>query len=93
VQPFPKEAVAEILYRGLLFIRGTPGSDVERCSLEADHLHNLPGLLLEESIPLLNYYFKLERPDYLARVSGPIPPGYEAQWKIIGDFLERHPGK
>jgi hypothetical protein len=65
-----KYAVLEVLRIGLLRIRAHANAgDAEACSIEADHLHNLPGILRAERCDeLVDYYYKIERPAVLARV-------------------------
>lgn len=55
----------EILETGLLSIRhlGWAGNG-ERCAVEADHIHNLPGLLTDYSPDRLRYYWETERVAY-----------------------------
>jgi hypothetical protein len=61
-----KEVVLDILHIAVLSIRiaGWNG-DADYCALEADHIHNLPGLLKNYSVEKLRYYLEAERPDYL----------------------------
>ena len=70
--PLPvAEIVTAILYTGLLRIRAMGGAgDASRCALEADHLHNLPNLLTNFTPELLQFYWEVERPDYLRRCPG-----------------------
>lgn len=85
---FPDKELGTILYWGLLRIRESAGgNDCEMCYLEADHLHNIPAILREKSIPLLKYYFEIERPAYIKKVTTqPIKPVLES-WSIIEQFL------
>jgi hypothetical protein len=67
--PDVAEVLAEILYWALLRIRGSGfAGDARRCALEADHVHNLPGLIQNYSPDLLLYYWKLERPSFVRQV-------------------------
>ena len=62
------EILARILRTGLLRIRalGAQGRS-EQCSVEADHLHNLPPLVHEPRLDLLEHYFSVERVDFMAK--------------------------
>jgi len=65
-----KGVLLDILSMGLLRIRafGSLG-DAEACSLEADHLHNLPELIRSFRGELMHFYFTVERPGFVS--SGP----------------------
>ena len=55
----------EILKLGTLRIRQAGwANDARRCAIEADHLHNLPDLLLNPSPALLHYYWEVEKPAF-----------------------------
>jgi len=64
------EILARILRTGLLRIRaqGAHGMAAQ-CSLEADHLHNLPDLILQPRLDLLRYYFNIERTAFLSEAA------------------------
>lgn len=63
-----KEILLNILRVGLLRIRAFGSSGLgEACSIEADHLHNLPMLVRSLSREQLLFYFNVERPAFLAR--------------------------
>jgi len=85
---FPDKELCVILYWGLLRIRELAGSnDCEMCHLEADHLHNIPVILGEKSIPMLRSYFEIERPAYIKKTTmPPVKPVWES-WSIIEQFL------
>ena len=58
-------AVVELLRRSLLRIRRAAGAgDACLCFIEADHVHNLPGLLENYSEELLLFYLDVERKAY-----------------------------
>ena len=57
--------VLEILQLGTLRIRSLGwAGNARRCAIEADHLHNLPALLLSPSPALLRYYWEAEKPAF-----------------------------
>ena len=59
--------VLEILQLGTLRIRSLSwAGNARRCAIEADHLHNLPALLLSPSAALLSYYWEAEKPAFEA---------------------------
>ena len=59
------KVVLEILQLGTLRIRSLGwAGDARRCAIEADHLHNLPALLLSPSSALLSYYWEAEKPAF-----------------------------
>jgi hypothetical protein len=83
-----KVAIAHILSESLLRIRlqGSLGSH-KICEIEADHVHNLPNLLLNFSDELLAFYYNVERKQYLAQSGGKHPQSYDADWKILARRL------
>ena len=60
----------KILERALLNIRalGERG-EAQQCVYEADHVHNIPGLLLNESADNEKYYLECKRKVYLGHHS------------------------
>jgi hypothetical protein len=83
-----KGVLFDILCMGLLRIRALANSgDAEACSLEADHLHNLPELIRSSRWELLDFYFTVERPGFVS--SG--PRGVEQfapLWDRLGKLIE-----
>ena len=77
--------VCEILRTGLLRIRIS--QDVESCQVEADHLHNLPSLLVDFRPELLNYYWRVERPSYISRCGTATATDFEPMWKSLGSYV------
>ena len=76
--------VCAILRMGLLRIRVL--DDVARCRLEADHLHNLPGLLTDYRPELLDYYWTVERVCFTERSTPEEIEGFAPLW----DALAKH---
>lgn len=87
------DALAGILYRGLLSLRGTAGSDARYVRIEADHLHNLPSCLARLDADDVLYYYNVERPRYLAalrRLGGEAQahaPDYRDHWRTVARWL------
>jgi hypothetical protein len=81
------EILARILRTGLLRIRalGAQGMS-ERCSLEADHLHNLPLLACEPRLDLLSYYYNVERVAFVAKADG--CEEFSSDWDRLGAILK-----
>jgi hypothetical protein len=75
--------VCEILTTGLLRIRAL--RDADRCALEADHLHNLPGLLANYKPELLDYYWQVERVAFIERTTSE-----DVQFKPLWSLLAKH---
>jgi hypothetical protein len=75
-----------ILATGLLRIRASGGNgDAGNCWVEADRLHNLPGLVREPKLDLLKYYWNIERPSFVRQTKS--PSGFEADWDELGAIL------
>jgi hypothetical protein len=61
--------------------------DAAACANEADHIHNLPGLLREFSMDRLQYYWSAEKPSYVAR--GGDGRAFEPIWDKLNSWMER----
>jgi len=94
-----RSAITNILHTGLVSIRcqGARGWS-QYCKIEADHLHNLPQILFNFSEPLVDYYYRIERPIYMrecrenqAEMEYSFPAGkmYAEEWKPIAAYLEQ----
>ena len=79
------DIVCEILRTGLLRIRAL--RDVEQCAVEADHLHNLPGLLASFKPELLDYYWHVERAGFIARVTPEDAECFAPLWKALAKHV------
>jgi hypothetical protein len=63
-----KRILLDILRVGLLRIRAFGNSGLsDACSIEADHLHNLPMLVWSLRWDELLFYYNVERPAFLNR--------------------------
>ena len=79
------DVLLKILYMGILSARAAGWSgDAARAAREADHIHNLPGLLADYSPDRLAYYWDAERPAYLDA------GGTAARFQELWDQLWRH---
>src|SRR3954447_20189663 len=66
--PDVARVILQILQVAVLRIRaGGWGGDSSRCAAEADHVHNLPALLIAYSDELLRLYWQVERPSFINR--------------------------
>jgi hypothetical protein len=64
----------QILSFGLVRIRDASAlGNVAYCSVESEHLHNIPSLIGETHEPRHEYYFEKERTYYLSRVDRSVP--------------------
>jgi hypothetical protein len=78
----------KILERGLLMIRRhADRNDPERCGVEANHLHNLPGLVEECSPERLTYYLEVEVPQYIRETNDKIPDEVREAWNALRVWL------
>lgn len=88
--------LADILTWGLLQIRNGE-LDPALMQAEADHLHNLPTLLVDYDPKRLDYYWDVERPSYLRLLRSPkacqVIEGYWAELepcvRAIRDTMDR----
>ena len=85
------KAFEQILRDGLLQIRGA--TSLPFCHHEADHLHNIPALIVNPLQGLIKSYFAAERPAYLKRLSPEAKLSaeqhYGKQWQIIAEYLDQ----
>ena len=81
------ELVSEILRLGILRIRNLSRQDADFCFLEADHLHNLPSLLLDYSQERLDYYWYAERVSCLKWLPAEQTQGFEPLWQSLGNYV------
>jgi hypothetical protein len=87
--------ITQLLREGLLRIRASGWSgDSQRCAVEADHLHNLPGLLADFSFDRLRYYWEVERPAFMARSAAEDLASYQPLWADLAAALsvQQHDG-
>lgn len=82
-----------ILEHGLLRLRDAGLLRmVEYCTIEAEHLHNLPSLIGEANERRHKCYFEKERPYYLERVDRSVPGldftlrRYEECWQELREL-------
>jgi hypothetical protein len=81
-----KRLLLNILQMGILRIRAFGRDDfADRCAIEADHIHNLPGLVRNPRPELLRYYWDIERPAFIKKV--PDSDAFEADWLRLGQIL------
>ena len=74
-----REIYTDILYRGLLAIRAA--RDVDSARAIAYHLHNLPHLVQRlEHAGLHDYYWKVERPEFVRSAPPEQSKIFEALW-------------
>lgn len=83
-------AVASILKQALLRIRSNASVGINKsCEIEADHVHNLPDLLINYSDELLAFYYDVERTSYLRECNGIYPKQYDVDWNIMARRLRK----
>jgi hypothetical protein len=86
-----KRVLLNLLRIGLLRIRAFGWDGLaEHCALEADHLHNLPDIMIDTKIELLPYYYNTERPSFMRKAKN--PEQFEPDWKRLGEILEEMAG-
>jgi hypothetical protein len=85
--PEVAEVVLKLVETGLLRIRSLGwAGQADRCAIEADHIHNLPGLLADYSRERLSYYWQVERASYVAQIA----ESQQAQWGPLWQRLRSH---
>jgi hypothetical protein len=86
--PDVARVVLQILRVAILRIRARGwGGDSSRCAVDADHVHNLPELLLDYSDELLRFYWEVERPSFMKRCRPADLEGYELLWAELAELV------
>jgi len=81
--------IAEIIRVGLLRIRASGWQgDSGQCAIEADHIHNLPSLLVEYRHEALKYYWDAERPAFISQCSNQSLGEFGNLWESLQQFVE-----
>ncbi len=85
--------LSDIIRHGILSARAAAWSgDSQRAAVEADHIHNLPGLIADFSEDRLKYYWEAERQDYLDKSKSISVGQFERAWASIQRFIESQSG-
>jgi len=80
----------EIIYVGLLNIRGAANvGDAARCHSEADHIHDLPQMLMNYHPDWLKYYWRNHRANFIEDSRGKGLERFEPLWDELKPFVER----
>jgi hypothetical protein len=84
------EVLLDILGQGVLQARACGWSgDASRAAVEADHVHNLPGLIAHYSPTRLNDYWEIERPSYLVRALPEQVKSFQPLWDQLRPHVQR----
>jgi hypothetical protein len=88
--PVVQASLLTILKIGLLNIRYyADAKNLARCSIEANHLHNIPGLLEKFSVDLLKFYIDIERPQYVRETNDQVLKEMRGAWSELADWLSK----
>jgi hypothetical protein len=88
--PIVQASLLKILGFGLLNIRHHAElKNSERCAIEANHLHNIPGLLENFSIDLLKFYVDIEKPQYARETNDQVLAEIRSAWAELTDWLSK----
>jgi hypothetical protein len=80
--------LTRMLQMALLRIRASCWSgDAERGAIEADHAHNIPGLIADFREELLAYYWNVERSSYLSRIGESQDEGWQELWDELRPYV------
>ena len=82
------EVIARILSNSIMRIRaaGEEGKAAV-CVVEADHIHNLSGLLVRFSFPLLRFYLEISRLNYLEQTLFQPTEQLQSDWLQLESIL------
>jgi hypothetical protein len=91
--PIIQASLLRILKYGLLNIRYySEEKNLERCVVEANHLHNVPSLLETFSADLLKFYIDIEMPQYVRETNNQAPEEFRREWIALTDWLSHQSG-
>jgi len=83
-----QESLLAIVERGIVNIRfQCEGGRYELCEAEANHIHNIPGLVQDFSADKLAYYLEVEVPQYVRAIGHPPRGDLLPQWEILRRWL------
>jgi hypothetical protein len=84
------QEIARITQIGVLRIRSFACSDqARRCVHEADHIHNLPHLLIDYMPELLEFYWNVERPLLIRQITDAECVAFHDPWNRLAPLVER----
>lgn len=87
------DIVLQIVRDGIISARLAGWGDRARLSaLEANHVHNLPDLLREYAPEKLEYYWNIERPEYMRDFSAEVgeePKRFQEYWKQLEPLVPK----
>jgi len=85
-------ALLQILETAILSIRFNANSGKSNyCFIEADHIHNIPGILVDFNIEKLEWYFNATKESYIESMQGlegSEPLAYKNQWDVISKHVK-----
>jgi hypothetical protein len=83
-----RAALISILYEAIVRIRHCGWCNLaNQCAEEADHIHNIPGILLNPSVGQLKCYLKVEAVAF-RRVAGDTVFVFEPHWSVLEELLQ-----
>ncbi len=85
------KVILEILELGILRIRSAGWAGNSRqCAAEADHIHNLPSLLIDYTPEKLRYYFEAERTSFIVQCAHSSEAEvFQSHWDRLAELLEQ----
>ncbi len=63
--------------------------ETRRCVYEADHIHNLPQLMVDYAPELLEFYWNVERPLLVRQITDAECTAFHDSWNRLGSLVER----
>lgn len=80
--------ILDILKTGIVGIRILGSTNNARqCCVEANHIHNLPGLIRNYSPALVEYYWNIERSQYIRDSSAADAEKFKSSWRNLEGFM------
>jgi hypothetical protein len=80
------DTLLSILQTGVLRIRSLAWDGMaEQCGIESEHIHNLPDLIAFFSQEKLDYYWNVERPEYMKHVPRDRLEELEPLWQKLSE--------
>lgn len=87
-----RQILLKIIHSGILSARASGWSgDAARCAIEADHIHNLPNLVVSLRLEALSYYYDVTRAVYIKQ--SPEVDLFRKDWNRLGAIIEEMRGE
>ncbi|MDR6963979.1 hypothetical protein [Shewanella putrefaciens] len=87
------EHLLNIIERGVINSRYfSENNDIKKVFIETNHIHNLPSLMKNFSVKLLEHYLTVEAEEYKRCMTSSSVAVLEEDWEGLKNYLKMHKG-